>query len=320
MNRTAHVVGVYYRQIHNAKEVLESLCSSPTQVLLRAEPNNPRDPNAIAVYMYGQKFGYISSSDIASVPIRTGELAISDEVLIAKTTGDVNIQSGSFVVSFTNDHAFRISSLDKFGREWDNWSPKSFDCQQQLTLINDVQAVIDMLMHLSGEMNKASLILAWASGLRQIGCFPLWREAQNDLSSLIATYENDENGSHRNAVQELRHMVSAIGSQKHREAFATEWWPNLLASDEIKQFSLLHNSVPLAAVTEDIMNLPGQLGLLNTDRVSLFSSIYYRRLPQEKWNALILLFALHDILKGGTIQTSTTQYNIGCSVTNNIQS
>ena len=307
------IVGVHYAanpEYHNATsivstedmeertiELLRRLDEEHPHVVLKAEPTNDTDPNAVMVRLMGRKVGYVAADDNLALAHRL--LCSSGQCMLRATVIEVEVRRrGWFWVSVEAEAnvvertEVRFSSFD-----WNKWQcpiPSLDPCEEWQAMEEAEFMLADLLEHSTPDT------LAELIGYMMVWIDNNLHDLSRDTKLLREQYMKQLQALNNDALTPLvkridKQRVAVCGD--HRMGYRLEWWTTLGSSQLLRRYWTGRTSRlgfnpwrDLREVDALLRALPGNIYDYIDSPRHLFARLYSLDVPRNiLWNIYTLL-------------------------------
>lgn len=283
---------------------LRSLDEERPHVVLRAEPSNPYDSNAVMARAKGRMLGYVEQRDL---PLAHRLLACSGVPMLCVDIKEVDVRRRGWLwVTVEADAAeveraeVKLSSHD--WREWRCAIPSLDPCERWLAMEEAEFMLADLLEHPTAGARPELMqyMTVWIdSNLHDLS---------RDTKQLREHYMERLRSVGDNALVPLikridKQRVALLGD--HRRGYRKQWWRDLVDSPQMNRYWTRWTSRMGCDLWRDLREVDKHLRTLPDaayDYVGsldqLFSRLYSLDVPREVlWNIYTLLLLRHRLCR-----------------------
>ena len=280
--------------------MLSELRDMMPRVVLKAEPTNPSDPNAIMARAMGRKIGYVCREQLELVHAILGQ---SKRGMLAGEVDNVVIyKHGYLFIVLRSKEPVEIRRQDPVI----NWNIRQTDfpllppTEAMQTEEEAAFVLEEELLPRLEDVNLTELQMylgIWMESTRH----DLSEEASRQRENYIKQLDVSKRDEVRRLADELKHQCTRMCSRHLLEERAREWWPRLVDSEEADGMwnawqiqidgQLLEG---LRLIDGMLRQLPGKM-YQDIGRIEVvFSRLYYHRIPRTDLMAILSLLLLRE--------------------------
>ena len=280
--------------------MLSELRDLKPRVVLKAEPTNPRDSNAIMARSLGRKIGYVCREQLDLVHSVLGQ---SERGMLAGEIDNVVIYKHGylFIILKCNEPAdIRPQSSDIHWNVGQTDFPQLSPTEAMQTEEETAFVLEEELLPRLEDVNLSELQMylgIWMESTRHDLSDEVSRRREDYIKRLDASKRDEV----RKLADELKHQCTSMCSRHLLEERTREWWPSLVDSEEAEDMwntwqmqtdgQLLEG---LRLIDDMLRQLPGKM-YQDIGRLEVvFSRLYYHRIPRADLMAILSLMILRE--------------------------
>ncbi len=282
-------------------DLLNMIKETKPLVVLKAEPTNTHNPQAVMARILGKKVGYVCDEDLDVVHALM--MQAGRKMLITEVSDVVVYEHGYFYVNQSGLPLNGVKRMDVVS----NWSilqtdlPELPPSENQQAEEEAAFMLEETMLPRLNEVNVTNLekyLNIWLENSQHdLSC-----EARQQRSEFIERLEMSERPEVRQLSNELKHQRTGMCSRRMLEERTKVWWPSLLYSKETSRlWTHWQHEIEgkhwygLHSIDTILRQLPGDLYDEIGQMEEMFSRMYYMNIPRCALTVMLSLLLLREL-------------------------